>query len=716
MRQESYFQRSHFLDTKKFVSEMAFRIFLANVFIFLVGFLGSNALWAQEKTLILEKNAPLEKRLAPDWVAFYESTALQDFSPAYFLQDSLWAKNQTLPAHFKPRVSYFFKIKLLNQNPTQTRYLLTVPPFDSLEALLFDSKQKVLQSLQTGLHVPLSKRNWQDKSPALLLEIPAADTLTLLLRARNSYQDLENEGFIVQIPEVALAQQAQQRGRQLFFRGAFLLMFFYNLFFFFIVRDKAYFYYAFYILGMAIVGLEDTFLFVWEEPILLTVFTNFAALFVTLLYTQFIRYFLHIPQIRPQLNRYFRFWVYFRLLTIVLALLYYHDTPRLILENAGIQVLFLIDILGGLVLIGATWKVSKVLTTYIVLGYLAMTLPLFFAILKEVIFSSANPDTDGVVVQVGVLVELIVFSLGLGYRSKEAEREKLVIAEENRRIIAQQNLVLEEKVEQRTQELQIQKRALEEQNLHITQNINYARRIQEAFLPKREAIESLLPEFFILFKPRDIVSGDFYFVEKVGEKIVVAAIDCTGHGVSGAFMTVLGNEILHKIVRQDRQTSPDLILNALHKGVREALQQAHTANRDGMDLSLIVIDTLTQKIEFAGAKNPLLYFNHTGLHLLKGDKMPIGGEQREQERLFTKKSIDTTSPTVFYLLSDGFQDQFGGENNRKFGIARLKKLLEEIATEKLTTQAHLLDQAFESWREQGGEAQIDDVLILGLKW
>ncbi len=212
-----------------------------------------------------------------------------------------------------------------------------------------------------------------------------------------------------------------------------------------------------------------------------------------------------------------------------------------------------------------------------------------------------------------------------------------------------------------------------------------------------------------------MVSGDFYFVEEVAGKVVVGTIDCTGHGVSGAFMTMLGNDILHNLIDNQAITSPDLLLNELHKGVRQALKQAETENRDGMDVALLMIDHENKKVEYAGAKNSLIYIQNNELHLIKADKTPIGGEQREQERIFTRHIIDISLPTTFYLFSDGYQDQFGGEQNKKFSIARMKELFLQIQTTPLPAQKQCLDETFEKWRAQAGEKQIDDVLIMGIQ-
>ncbi|TAE06247.1 MAG: histidine kinase, partial [Bacteroidetes bacterium] len=162
-------------------------------------------------------------------------------------------------------------------------------------------------------------------------------------------------------------------------------------------------------------------------------------------------------------------------------------------------------------------------------------------------------------------------------------------------------------------------------------------------------------------------------------------------------------------------TSPNLLLNELHKGVRYALKQHETDNRDGMDLALITIDKQARTVEYAGAKNPLIYIQGGELKLVKADKMPIGGEQKEQERIFAKTTIDISEPTMFYLFSDGYQDQFGGKDNKKFSIARMKELFLSIHTQDMTTQQTTLQNTLHQWRTEAGEHQIDDILVVGVR-
>jgi predicted ATPase/GAF domain-containing protein/predicted Ser/Thr protein kinase len=302
---------------------------------------------------------------------------------------------------------------------------------------------------------------------------------------------------------------------------------------------------------------------------------------------------------------------------------------------------------------------------------------------------------------------------------------------------------LEEKVRERTIEVIEQKEIIEKKNQDITSSINYAKRIQDASMPQIEKIKNILPQSFIFFRPRDIVSGDFYWCTKtdpipiyedsvendeivkkvkehIPEKIIITAVDCTGHGVPGAFMSMTGINLLNEIVGLKEITSPDKILNELHKGVRGALKQAETENRDGMDMALCSIDLNAGLVEYAGAKNQLVYIQNGELFEIKADKLPIGGHQKEDERLFTKHTINlvdpiarATIPTYFYMFSDGYPDQFGEESGTKFMVKKLKALLLEIHQKPMEEQKTILEKTFLTW--MGNTKQLDDVLVMGFK-
>ncbi|WP_053337322.1 PAS domain S-box protein [Microscilla marina] len=275
-------------------------------------------------------------------------------------------------------------------------------------------------------------------------------------------------------------------------------------------------------------------------------------------------------------------------------------------------------------------------------------------------------------------------------------------------------------------ELAAQNELVADKNKSITDSIEYALRIQEAILPIMSQIKAELPNSFILFKPRDIVSGDFYWFANVRihsdthpetmiQKSIIAAIDCTGHGVPGAFMSMIGNQLMNDIVISKKVTSPDKILNQLNKKVRQVLKQDELDNQDGMDMNLCVIDKTNQLLEFAGAKNAMIYIHNGEVQEVKADRTSIGGFQSPDFKTFSKKTIPLIpeDDQVFYLCSDGFQDQMGGPNERKFMRSSLRKLLVEIHTQPMHDQQQAINQVFNNWLSS--IEQLDDVLVIGFR-
>ncbi|MCC7430192.1 SpoIIE family protein phosphatase [bacterium] len=245
-------------------------------------------------------------------------------------------------------------------------------------------------------------------------------------------------------------------------------------------------------------------------------------------------------------------------------------------------------------------------------------------------------------------------------------------------------------------------------------SIRYAQRIQNAILPLEEKNENILGEHFIIFKPKDNLSGDFYWFSEVEEKTFIAVVDCTGHGIPGAFMSMMGNVFLNHIVNEKEVFEPALVLENLHKSVRNALKQERKEidATDGMDVCLCVIDKKNKKLTFAGAKRPLYIVRDGVFEEIKGDKKSIGGLQKEEKRTFTNNEIFYTLQATIYLTSDGFADQ-SNLNGEKFGSKRLKEFLAEISKYGLKKQNELL--ALELKKHQEVEEQRDDITIVGVK-
>jgi serine phosphatase RsbU (regulator of sigma subunit) len=256
------------------------------------------------------------------------------------------------------------------------------------------------------------------------------------------------------------------------------------------------------------------------------------------------------------------------------------------------------------------------------------------------------------------------------------------------------------------------------QKNEIIDSISYAERIQSAMLPPETYISELLNENFILYKPRDIVSGDFYWIKQVNQYIVLVAADCTGHGVPGAFMSMLGMSYLNEIVQRREITQANQVLNELRKQIKFSLRQhgQRDESKDGIDMALCVMDLKSMKIQYAGANNPLYLIKDVKgtpeLKEIKADRMPLGYYQGK-DISFVNHDIQLDMGDTFYMFSDGFIDQKGGKENKKFMSKKFKNLLLEIHDQPMFDQKDILDKTLLDW--MGINPQMDDILVLGVR-
>jgi len=288
--------------------------------------------------------------------------------------------------------------------------------------------------------------------------------------------------------------------------------------------------------------------------------------------------------------------------------------------------------------------------------------------------------------------------------------ETFELKQNNRNLLEElkkSNELLEQKVIKRTQKIEAQKN-------EITDSIRYAKRIQNALFPPREVINKLLQDYFILYKPRDIVSGDYYWIAEKEGKVVVAVADCTGHGVPGAFMSMLGIAFLNEIVNKTVTLRANEILNQLRGQVIRSLHQTGKEDeaRDGMEIALCIIDFNKRKVQFSGAFSPLYLIRDHELIEVKADKMPIGIYD-EEDQSFSYQEIQLDHHDSIYLFSDGYVDQIGGPRRKSFKSKYFKELLLNNHKKNLEEQKYILEKNIEEWR--GEVEQIDDILVMGIK-
>lgn len=348
---------------------------------------------------------------------------------------------------------------------------------------------------------------------------------------------------------------------------------------------------------------------------------------------------------------------------------------------------------------GAQFTTGDELTGMLLLGFLILSvtsIPISISVFLAYSISLTNKS----------LAKKLVEVEELSAKSLEQEKEKQAI-------LSNQNEMLEKQVNERTAEIKSQKKVIEEKNKDIIDSINYAKRLQNAMLPSERAFKEVFQNSFVLYQPRDIVSGDFYFVCQVNDKKLVVAADCTGHGVPGALMSMVGSNILHKLCQENEILEPKKLLETLHVQLRHALKQdvEGSENRDGMDASAMLINE--NEIKIGSANRPVIYFDkNNSLHEIKASKTPIGGSHIPSIEI-TEHTLNKSEVETIYLFSDGFADQFGGQSGKKLMVSRFKQWLQELTTQDVSLQKDELLKRFNDWKNSN--EQVDDVMVIGVK-
>ncbi len=357
---------------------------------------------------------------------------------------------------------------------------------------------------------------------------------------------------------------------------------------------------------------------------------------------------------------------------------------------------------------------------------------------KEAALASAeqqiqrNKTITFIIIAFSVVVALFLVYVARNFQ--KAKKMNAMLTKTNEEINLKNEEILRQKeiVDKVNEEVRLRNKEIEAINESINSSINYAGRIQKAMLPDQAFLKQHFADGFVYFHPREVVSGDFYWFSEVkaqkapslfrrrgadedeGSKLIMAVIDCTGHGVPGAFMSMLGDAFLNQIVNLQKITEPDKILEEINNLVFTTLQQDTTENNDGMDGAIIVVDKAAHTLKYAGAKNPLILLQDGKVEKINGDLKSIGGIQKTDDRSFTCHEIDITNPTTIYIYSDGYQDQFGGDHGRKFMAKRFRDMLVELSSLPFDEQSELLYKRFTDWR--GNIIQMDDTTVLGIKF
>jgi serine phosphatase RsbU (regulator of sigma subunit) len=642
-----------------------------------------------------------------------------------------------------PKHTYWLYFSIDNNLENDYSLGLVIPKKDHLVDI-YSFADSVFFTQKTGMFIDGGK-NDEILPFSNIIQIKDAKKIDFYLKIKNINDELP----VFSLKFVDLDKAIKQNSRLLIFDGFAIgmmwLMIFYGLFLFFLNKDKLYLYYSLYIIFVSVwyfgcfaLGYR---LFP-EIPRKIFPYTDIPIYIAYFFYIQFVRFFINTSRILPNWDKILKLYQIILSVTAIVLPIFIYLT-NLIIVNYIIGNIIAIGLLVfSIILIIKFLLLKKTLANIIAIGSFLMTIG---ALLTFILYLSSNFANENVFIfqKVGFILELLVFTFGISFRYALIETDKqkfqnqlIVQLSENADLHEKVNKELADKVKERTLEIEqqrdiviAQKDQIEKINTEITDSIRYAKYIQSSILPKAEQLDSCLGEHFVLYKPKDIVSGDFYWISNIENKTIITAADCTGHGVPGAFMSMLGTALLNEIINKEYITHPGVILRRLRKEVINSLQQkgARGEQKDGMDIAMCTIDLENMKLQFAGANNPLYLIRKsdmekigvlrcelTGddrLYEIKGDPMPIGINERMEN--FTFHEIDMYKGDSFYLFTDGFPDQFGGMDCKKFGYRQFREQLLKNSLKTMQDQKIMLEKVLNEW--MGDNSQVDDILIIGFR-
>ncbi len=579
--------------------------------------------------------------------------------------------------------------------------------------------------VKTGQFLPFTARDVQTTDPIMHIVVPANESRTVYLRIDQTadsfdwFADLDS--YLIE--SSAWMRDSSDRNWQYgIFFGVLFFIVLYNLIFYFTLRDKSYLMYVFFMAFISLVWVNAnnyTFRYLFPESLnarLITININyFAMCVISVFYLLFTMHYLRTKEILPRWHRALKVMLVIAILLFVLGVVVYLVWGTQI----GFLSITMTTLLFIFISIATAFNALQKKYTpawYFIIGNGVMFVMLFLQMThllpSDVVFGYIT------LVQVGSLVQVSMFSLGLAKRisvirddREKAQEESIEQLKVNEELKTKVNRELEQKVSERTAELSEQKKIVEEKNKDITDSITYAKRLQKAILPSEEIWKTALKDSFIFYLPKDIVAGDFYWLEKRDNVVFVAAADCTGHGVPGAMVSVVCSNAMNRAYKEFGIDDPGKLLDKVRELVLDTFSKSSDQVKDGMDISLARIDLNTREVAWAGANNPLWYVSNGIVNEIKGNKQPIGISDSPVP--FTTHQVNLKAGDLIYLFTDGYADQFGGPRGKKFKYKPLQELLLAIAEKPMSAQHQILHSTLTGWR--GSLEQIDDVCIVGIR-
>lgn len=612
-----------------------------------------------------------------------------------------------------------FEIENLTGNSVPGYLQFDNPILDIVDVYKWNRDEQRFEIIgKTGDQRSYSNRAVANRYLSIEAQLKTGQSSFFLIRINNGGEQF-HFGISYQT-DVSLLQQ--DHFQQFFFGiyfGIVLFVLIFNVFLYFSMREKLSLYYIFYLFSLGILQLSLNGFgkeFIWPESPYLANHINpvFASASIFFL-IQFVREFLQLRRLLKYVDIAFKWISYFILLNTALAtipihIIYYFS----VIAINGVTLLLTLSIIP--VAVYALKKQFKP-ARYFMAAFLLLVIAVGAFVLKNFGLIESNKFSD-YGLQYGSALEVILLSVAIVDRFKQFRENAIKRLNELNEFRRKVNLELEQKVKERTEEVLVQKQQIEQQNQaleiknqEVMSSISYARRIQDAILPSKEQMETLLPNHGLLYLPRDVVAGDFYWLQHATlnqtECVFFAAADCTGHGIPGAMVSVLCHNALNAALDDLQTTDTGRLLDQVDSMVKANFSNGQKQISDGMDISLVCWDKKDNVIHWSGANNPLWILRADEIIEIKADKQPIGWGQNKTP--FTKHEIALVNGDKLVLFSDGFADQFGGAKGKKFKSKSLKELvLDQRHLSPFELTSHLKD-VFIQWK--GTQEQVDDVCI-----
>lgn len=579
--------------------------------------------------------------------------------------------------------------------------------------------------MQTGEYLPFSKRSLQTTDPLIEILLAGNATKTVYLRIDQTDESFEWFGNIdsnLTESGVWLRNLADMNWQFGIFFGILFFIVLYNLIFYFTLRDKSYLMYVFTIALLTLIwanGNNYTFRYLFPESqharLWIININYFSLCLMNISYTLFTMHYLRTKELLPRWHTVLKVMIGIAIGVLVLGVMVYlvwHTQIAFTAMTMGAVLYILISVFTAIAALRKKYRPAL----YFIIGNSVLFVALFLALThllpSNLVFGYIS------IVQVGCIAQVSLFSLGLAKRlsvirddREKAQEDVISQLKINEELKTKVNRELEQKVSERTAELSEQKKIVEEKNKDILDSITYAKRLQQAILPSQEMWSAALKDSFNFYLPKDIVAGDFYWLEQRGNHVFVVAADCTGHGVPGAMVSVVCSNALNRAFKEFGIDDPGKLLDKVRELVVETFAKSADQVKDGMDISLARIDVVTHEIAWAGANNPLWYVAGGVVNEIKANKQPIG--ITDAPLPFTTHHIQLDKGDVIYLFTDGYADQFGGPKGKKFKYKQLQELMLSFASRPMREQHDILHSTITGWR--GPLEQIDDVCVIGIR-